>query len=140
MRKRRYPHLRKQSLGAYVIEQHLEEIAVNNCRWMPKHGRVIINAVVEWATPCEFWTQIWRSSKFYRVVDAPERGFEIMYVKVKNKQYVRSAGRKCNALREYRTIYQPIQIDRSNSSAHDGRKGMQKDEDLASGDRVRNSS
>lgn len=54
----------EQNFGTYVIEQHLEAVAVNNCRWTPEYERIVVNALVQGVTPYEINTQTRKSTDF----------------------------------------------------------------------------
>lgn len=68
----------------------------------------------------------------------PEEVLNSYTNKRENKWCVSNMRRKYNVLRTSRIQYQPVQVDRSHRSAHNGRKGMGEDEEIAHGDRVRN--
>lgn len=60
------------NLGTYLVEQQFEGVAVNNYRWVPEHGRIVVNALVEGPTPHGFQIQIVRTVEIDRVVDIPQ--------------------------------------------------------------------
>lgn len=80
------------------MKQQVHGIAVNSCCWILEYGRVVVNPLVEGATPYEFKTQTRRSVEFHRVVDDPENIFKIMCEKREHKLFVRNVRQKYNAL------------------------------------------
>lgn len=71
----------EHKLDTYVIEHYLDEDVVDRCRLTSEHRRIIVNALVEGATPYIFKIQMWKSVEFRRIGDDPEKVFENMYEK-----------------------------------------------------------
>lgn len=57
-----------------------------------------VNVLLKVASPYEFWNQTRRSVEFHRIVDRPERGFQILYNKGENQAIREILRRKYNAV------------------------------------------